>query len=218
MEYYILRYNGMLKGQSGECCKSKYTTDKACKDCGTGAELDGPLITLGLNKVKDDFFETYDGDFVISEDLHRKMIASGLVISALHDILDRNKKRLPFIHLNPTISFPKANFHDGLVIENQCTSCMQDGYFNNLVTRNSNSRMLSKVAPTGLSYHSLDYELLKLSDVFRSWEHMGNSNINVEGNKVLHYARPMLIVSQSFQDFVIHNEVRNIEFEKIEIC
>lgn len=51
-----------------------------------------------------------------------------------------------------------------------------------------------------LSYKNVSMNLLDNSDIFKTWEHIGYSNLKPHGNYLFGLARPMIIVSESVAD------------------
>lgn len=217
MSYFIFTYFGRNIGESGESCNSIYSFVDACAECGTGANLKSRLITkkIGTSKSKLDFFSTLDDDFIISNELNKKLIDSNLLIGNLKHIVDYKGNDLPFLHLNPELTFPKADKINGLITENQCSVCKRNGYFNEIIIGNLEKKIPSKVIPVQLEYSKIDKHLLNSSDIFNSWECMGLSNSKKERNKIIRYARPLLIVSERFKKVIEDNNIINIKFESI---
>lgn len=214
-EYFVLTYTGSSVGESGEPLGSVFDLTKACPNCGTGARVVGNLKVKNIATTKD-FFTTLDGDSIISQALKDCLQKSNILLGELYPVGDSRYKGLPFYHLNPTLYFPKSHSESkGLIIENQCHICHRDGYFNDVVIGDFVKEIKTEVKPLQLVYTSTEEGLLKESDVFYSWEHMGISNIKPVGVKVLRYARPLLIISKTVKDLLIKFKVKNVVFEQI---
>lgn len=220
MKYFILGYNNAPIGESGESCKSIYDLQDACAVCGTGAKLVGKLRTKALTKVTKDFFATLDTDYIISERLYEKLVSEKIKIGELANIIDYKNNDLPFYHLYTNIFFPVAARKGGLVIEDQCPFCKRNGYFNKVIIGNPQKKIPTQTFPVDLCYSLPDIEVLNISDFFFTWECMGLSNLVAQGNKVIRYARPLLIVSDKFKDILEKFKVKGVEFEPvvIDIC
>lgn len=216
MKYYILSSSSRPKGQSGESAGSKYSLDNACKNCGTGAQLIDSLHAKGLKNVKEDFFFTLDGDALITEKLYNLLKSEGLKLKDVSNVVDRKGASLPFYHLNPKPSFPKSlPESEGLKIENQCPVCKQNGYFNDAIIGDLNKEISTYVAPLNLHYKDVEKSFLQQSDIFHSWEHMGLSNLKAEGNKVIRYARPLLIVSEKVKKTFEEFKIKKLTFDEV---
>ena len=103
----------------------------------------------------------------------------------------------------------------GLKIEDQCDVCKHNGYFNEAIIGNIKLGIPTVVKPVELFYNNVDAGFLKQSEVFLSWEHMGKSNLVAHDKYVVRYARPLLIVSELFYNFLTSKGVKNFEVEKI---
>lgn len=216
MMFYIVNYNGSSKGQSGEnIASNKYDLSSACVRCGTGAKLIGSLYVKGINKVNLDFFETINGDVIISEKLYDFLILSKIKLPKLFKVKDKNENGLAFYYLNPDLSFPKSlPESDGLIIDDQCVLCKKDGYYNDVVIGDLEKGIDTFVKPINL-YFNYNQSLFSQSDVFNSWEHFGKSNLVNEGNLVIRYARPLLLCSEKFKNVISQFKVKNVEFEEL---
>jgi hypothetical protein len=215
MQFFILTYTGKPLGESGECCNTNYDFAKACKKCGTGARVLGNLRTKGLTKIAKDFFQTNDGDTIISAKFKEDILTSNIKIGELTKIVDYRGKELPYYHLTSEFMLPKVTDIKGLKIEDQCDVCKQNGYFNEAIIGNIKLGIPTVVKPVELFYNNVDADFLKQSDVFLSWEHMGKSNLVAHDKYVVGYARPLLIISEQVYNFLTSKRVRNIEVEKI---
>ncbi len=217
MEYYILNYTKSAIGESGESCKSNYTFENACEVCGTGAKLVGKLRTRGLAKVKKDFFSTLDDDFIISKKMYEEL-KDKLQLGNLKTVVDSKSNDLPFYHLNTDLHFPAGIKKDGLVIYEQCLACKRNGYFNKTIVGNSKMNIPTQVFPIGLYYPIIENKFLNSSDFFFTWESMGLSNRIAQGNNVIRYARPLLIISERFKTALVSYKIKGLDFEPIIIA
>ncbi len=217
MEYFVITYTGKPIGESGESCSTEYILDEACETCGTGAKLSGSLKTKKLNKTKKNFFQTVDGDYLISEELHIKLVEKGIKIGYLDKVVDFKNNQLTFYHLYTELSFPKTTNFSGLIIDSQCETCKRNGYFNDVIIGDLEKNIPTKIIPLELNYSDLNLDLKKQSDFFNSWEHMGLSNREAKGNLVVRYARPMLIVSERLKIVLEEERLENLKFDVIKI-
>lgn len=216
MNFYIIIYNGNLKGESGESCNSKYELKSACKECGTGAQLIDNLIAKEISNVKKDFFQTYDRDFLISEKLYLFLLKKEIKLDLMHRVVIKNGKETNYYHLTSNFFFPKASSKTtGLRIENQCLTCHRNGYYNDVIYNETSEGVKKTFPPIQLVYEDIKNYFLESSEIFNTWESIGSSNLKAEGIKVIRYARPMLIVSERIKKVFEEFGVKNAIFEKI---
>lgn len=217
MKYFILRYVGKPIGESGELCGTKYCFTSACPICGTNAQLEGRLHVRKLGNTRSDFLQTIDGDNLISEQLYILLISEGIGIGEIQKAIDHNGLELGYYHLYTSMFLPKAMKYDGLLIEDQCRSCKRNGYFNDAVIGDLESKTQTRIKPVKLYYRKEDVAVLEKTDIISSWEHMGLSNMTNEGNLVARYARPMLIVSDRLVTVLTKMKIDNIRYEAVNI-
>lgn len=215
MQFFILTYTGKPLGESGECCNTNYDLATACENCGTGARVLGSLHTKGLTKIAKDFFQTNDGDTIISAKFKEDMVISNIKIGQLTKVVDYRGKELPYYYLTSDFMLPKATDIKGLIIEGQCNVCKQNGYFNDVIIGNIKQGVPTVIKPVEFFYNNIDDNFLRQSDVFLSWEHMGKSNLVAHDKYVVRYARPLLIVSELLYNFLTSKGVKNIKVEPI---
>lgn len=212
MKYYILSYNQAPIGDSHDS-KLEYDFIDACNHCGTGAMLVGRLKLLGINKLKRDFFETYVGDYIISEKLFMYFKSKNLISGEFQKIIDSRNSELQYYHLYTNFILPPAIKKDGLVIENQCPVCKRNGFFNKLSKQNEKTI----VVPSGIVYSTNQINEMGNHHFFFTWECFGYSNLVAYGNNVIGFARPLLIVSEKFKNAMEDFKVKGAEFEPVVI-
>ncbi len=217
MNYFILTYVGKPVGESGENWGTEYIFNYACNKCGTGASVKKNLKSYKLENIAKEIFQTIDGDYIISKDLYILLKSKNIQVGNLKNVTSASGEILPFYHLFADHGLPKAAETKGLIKENQCVECRRNGYFNNIVMGDLDKRINTKVLPVRLTYNKLDIVLLGNEDILNSWEHMGLSEKEAEGNSVVRYARPLLIVSKGFKEILEECKLKNIEFESINI-
>nr|WP_320058447.1 hypothetical protein [uncultured Bacteroides sp.] len=215
MKYFVLDYNKVTIGESGEACKSSYDLSLACKKCGTGATLQRQLRTIKLGQVSKDFFATLDDDYIISERLYNYLKEEGIKLGKLNKIVNFKNIELPFYHLYSTLTLPPATKKDGLTVENQCSECKRNGYFNTAIFSLPDSNIPTKILPYDLHYQPSDMEIFNQIDFAFTWECMGLSNLKAHGNFVVRYARPLLVVSEKFKLTLEKLKIKGVEFEQI---
>jgi hypothetical protein len=217
MQLYILTYIGKPFGESGESCKTNYDLTSGCKNCGTGSKIESELHSKGLTKIAKDFFQTNDGDTIISTKLKEEMVRAHIKIGELAKVVEHRGQYLSYYNLTSDFMLPKATKIKGLIVEDQCYLCKQNGYFNDVIVGNIKKRISTVIKPVEIFYNNVDDKFLRQSDVFLSWEHMGKSNLVAHGKFVVRYARPLLIVSELFYDFLTSKGVTNIKVESINL-
>lgn len=217
MRFFILQYTGKPIGESGESCKSKYNFSYACKTCGTGARLEGRLHAKGIKKVNKDFFQTLDGDNIISENLYKDLIKKKINVGTLENLIDYRNRKLQFLNLHTELYFPKAVKNKGLIVENQCPDCNKNGFFNDIIVGDIEKKIATKISPLELTYINVSEGFLNQSDIFNTWEHMGLSNLKADGKFVVRFARPLLIVSEKFKALFENKKIKEIRFLEIKI-
>lgn len=210
MNYFILSYNRAPIGDSHDA-KLEFDFTTACKKCGTGAKLVGSLKLSGINKLTKDFFETYVGDYIISENLYNSLIRENIVLGNLKKVTDSNNTEQPYYHLSTNLILPPALKKDGLAVENQCSECKRNGFFYKL----SKSKDETIVFPTGIQYTSNQILVMEENDFYLTWECFGYSNLVACGNNVVGYARPLLIVSEKFKIALEKFKVKGLIYELI---
>ena len=215
MKHFILFYCKAPIGEGGELYRSIYDLSHACKKCGTGATLQGQLRTIRLGKVSKEFFETLDGDFIVSKSLYNYLKEEGLKLGELNRIVNFKNIELPFYHLYSTLTLPPARKKDGFTVENQCPECKRNGYFCTAIFSHPDSNRPTKILPYDLHYQPSDMEIFNQIDFAFTWECMGLSNLKAHGNFVVRYARPLLVVSEKFKLTLEKLKIKGVEFEQI---
>jgi len=205
-----------FKGDSGESYGSTYDLSNACKACGTGARLVGKLYTKGLKNVDGDYLYTLAGDNLVSKKLYEALVKNDAILNDVSIVLDSKNRDTSFFYLNPRFSFPKMlPCSEGLVISDQCPICKQNGFFNHVIAGSLEKGISTYVTPFKFYYSGIDNDFLDQSDIFHTWECMGLSNIKAEGNRVVRYARPLLIVSDKVKEVLEQFKIRKILFDEI---
>lgn len=212
MKYYILSYNQAPIGNSHDS-KLEFDFANACKECGTGALLIGRLKLSGINKLKRDFFETYIGDYIVSEELLNYLKNKNLISEDLKKIQNLKDSELEYYQLYTHVTLPPAIQKDGLVTENQCPVCKRNGFFYKLSKRNEKTIAI----PSGIVYSTYQINEIGNHHFFFTWECFGYSNLVANGNNVVGFARPLLIVSEKFKNAFEEFKVMGAEFEPIVI-
>ena len=217
-KFYLVINNGKFIGDSGEGLGTVYNMDNACKQCGTGYRLVGNLQVKGVN-TNNLFFDTIARDFIISESLYQALMASFIKVGNLLRVIDyKTNHELPFYYFKPEASFPKMlPESEGITTEGQCPLCKQNGFFDQGITIKNPAGEPEgiKWIPRKYKYSISDKNFLEQSDIFNTWEHFGYSNVVASGNRVVRYARPLLIVSENVKRVFESQVVKNSLFEEI---
>jgi hypothetical protein len=214
MKLYVLTFNGTQVGESGEVSYTNYSMERACKTCGTGAELDGNLPVKKINTTRL-FFDTLDSDYIISNELYNSLKLKDINIDKILNIIDyKTRQELPYRHLKSAYTFPKMRKDStGIKTSNQCQTCFRSGYYDKANIGTADPRV-----PRVYKYSYEDIEdLLPLSDFFNTWECFGVSNLVAEGNKVIRYARPSILVRENIKEVFEYSKVKNAVFEEVMI-
>jgi hypothetical protein len=217
MRHFIISYKKRPLGESGESCKSDYDLSKACVDCGTGAKLKGNLRVKGFSNIKKDFFETLDGDYIISTRLY-SLIKKDFNDFNLLQVIDSKNNPLDFYHFANNVTLPRFKKDStGFVIDRQCQTCKRNGYFTHAEIGNLEKNIPTVIHPYIFKYDKADFEKYKSELILNTWECFGLSNKIAKGKYVIRYARPLTIVSEKIKDIFDSEKLNDIEYELIEI-
>jgi len=217
MQFYIITYTDRPIGESGESCKSDYNLDHACPKCGTGAKLNGNLRVKGISNVRKDFFETLDGDYLISGQLYEKLkdLHPEFELSAVVDI---GNQELEYFHLYSHTILPRFNKKSsGFVIEDQCPHCLRNGYFNDAKIGDLDRGIPTEITPVKLCYEESNFEPLLGKNILQTWECLGLSNRRPHDRYAVRFARPWIIVSQDLKQIFERQGLSAIRYEEIKI-
>lgn len=215
MNYYLLLYGGALKGDSGEMVNAKYNMSKACPKCGTGAYIES-LLPIKSPDIKL-FYETFQGDLIISEKLYNELIHNNVKINLKPIIHYRSFSVLKYYHLMSSFVLPKMDSSSsGFEISRQCDLCQRNGYFDHLII-GGNENGTTKIVDKKYIYKNIDLKILNMTDIFSTWEHFGISWLNSKGTMKYYYARPRLIVSENIKNVFEDMKIKFAFFEKVEL-
>ncbi len=218
MGYFILTYINKSIGKSGENCGTNYDLPPACAVCGTFAQVTGNLKVKFPKIISKDLFQTIDGDYIISEMLYQQAEFKNINMEGLKKTMDDNGDILPYYHLRGIKSLPQAKLTKGLLIENQCSTCKRNGYFNELIMGKIENGRPTVVKPVKLTYNDQVFIDMQDYDILNTWEHMGLSNLVNNGNMKIRYARPLLVVSQKLKNFLEQYGLQDLIFEPLLSC
>ncbi len=217
MRHFIISYKKRPLGESGESCKSDYDLSKACVDCGTGAKLKGNLRVKGLSKIKKDFFETLDGDYIISSRLYNLIKEDSNDFNLLQ-VIDSKNNPLDFYHFTNNVTLPRFKKDStGFIIDRQCQTCKRNGYFTHAEIGDLEKNIPTVIHPYIFKYDKADFEKYKSELILNTWECFGLSNKIATGKYVIRYARALTIVSEKIKDIFDREKLNDIEYKLIEI-
>ena len=215
MRYFIISYKKQPLGESGESCKSDYIFSDACVDCGTGAILANNLKVKAFSNIKKDFFETLDGDFIISKKLYM-LIQAKFADFKLERVVGLNNKAIDYYHFSSHITLPKIKSDStGFVIEGQCQTCKRNGYFKDVEIGDLEKKTPTLIHPYIFKYNKHDIEKFKSNLILNTWECFGLSNKIATCKYIIRYARPLIIVSEKIKDIFESERLKDIEYEQI---
>jgi hypothetical protein len=215
MKYYLITYNRAPLGDSGEDCNSEYNFENACSICGTGAQLSSNLKAKGFAKSNKDFYETLNGDFIISKRLY-DLIKKDIPHFSLKPVVNIKNETLDFYHLDSFVILPEFNSEStGFIIDGQCNYCKRNGYFNHVIIGDFDKNIPTKIFPLILVYNKSDYDFDYNAPVLKTWECCGYSNKIASDKYRIGYARPWIIISEELKAIFNKELIKGIKYEEI---
>lgn len=213
INYFHIIYNAAPKGESSEGCGQSFDLTNACKICGTGAQFIGNTYTKGIEKIDHDFFETLDGDYIISHKLYTLLIGHYKIkLGDTLQTVNSRKKFIPFYHIKPFMKLPKANKLEGIEIDKgrRCNTCLRESYYNILIK----DPLGNKVGSTAFIYSTNIFKQISQGqhDILQSWEYFGESTLSVPATKKPLFARPALLISGKLRDAFEELKLKNIKY------
>jgi hypothetical protein len=195
------------RGYGGPKYGTKYDLSQACPRCGTGAIQLSPLhLNPAEIPASGSAFRTLDGEILFS--LYLGRILNSANISGLELRAARSHKtavELPWVQLIGKMKMPPMSpTSKGILRENPCPRCEQDGYFH------------SANMPIEIEYSSSEVTLDGLSDVVHTYEHFGNSVLR-EPFEDSHFAQPLLLIKPKVFKVLRKHKVRGLEFVPVNI-
>jgi hypothetical protein len=190
------------RGGAGGGSAGGFDTSAACATCGTGAVQSEPLVLKRADLPrKADIFETLAGDIVVSNRLRREFTDAGITGAELREVVV-GREAAGWFQLIPTRELPPMHRSTrGLKQERPCPQCDRDGYF------------MTASEPLEIRYdRSLDVD--SLPDFTSTWERFGNSRLDERG-RVVHVARPLVIIGQPVLDVLRRSDVANATFDQV---
>lgn len=173
---------------------TQYDMKRACSLCGTGAEIDGPLVLSGLKVPKRPVFANLDREIIIADSFVEILKNEG--INTFGNIVAKKDLReLPFKWLKCQCTLSPFDFSTtGFKIseKKQCEDCKRDGYFN------------IPHIPLLLRYKNVNEEILN-NDVLCTYECFGLSALR-EPFKDSVFASPKYIISDKLKNILEKNK------------
>jgi len=198
MRIFNLGYSEAEKGESGEAVGTKYDTSYGCIKCGTNTKYIGNTAVTGFGKIKKNFCVTLDSDKIISEQVYHSLTEDfDVATNGFVQVMNKKGILLPFYHLRPEGTLPKMEEGSTLAPQQkQCDHC-QRNWFAYSSRWNSSKKMFE---PPIRYVYKYDQTLWEATDMLKSWEHFGGSNLVEHGDYVIRFARPLIFVSEKFKN------------------
>lgn len=214
-ELYLFILRRAPHGEGGPRYGTKFDLNTACDTCGTGAKQIGPLLLKNTEIPKNkDIIETLDHELLVSLKL-KKLFEEKKVkgIQFKKALNYRDSKPLEYWQLEPQYTLPPLSQENrGIITENQCLKCKKDGFFDTVKEKQK------------YVYLSLHKSLLQKADIFNTLENFGNSNLiedppNPPGTfkprRIVHFAKPRIILNNKAKQLFEESKIKGIEFEKV---
>ncbi len=186
----------------GPSCGTKYSLEKACKFCGSGASPIGNRIVEGIPPKSGRIFFTDDHELIVDDRLGYALQDIG--IHTLVQVVDMQSNVLPFKELRPEATLPPfSKLTKGYELEDQCKHCMRDGFFN--IPRVELKLVYENIDPSFFKYN-----VLTTNELF------GTSCIREPFSESI-FAKPILIVSDKVVELLKSETIRTDSFDPIKI-
>lgn len=202
-KFYRLLVNSLcVEVDGGPLHGTYYNMDNACKQCGSGAEPEGPRYMSNIEKIKKRITTAGFGEVLIDVELAQKCIDNG--IKCLAPVLSaKSKERSSYMEIRgeavlPPFSTKTIGYE---ISKKQCSICKRDGYFDSL---EQNLKLI---------YENLGASILK-NDILITFERFGYSRLR-EPFKDSVFARPLYIVSDKLSDILQESAVKGVDFDPI---
>jgi hypothetical protein len=199
----VVRVRSAEKGMGGPTYGTEYSLAHACVSCGTGAEQTSALVLNQKDlKKTGDLFQTLDHELLVSTEVHKVLSDGGITGCELRPIrVWRHDHASPgwFQLISRTRLPPMAPTSKGVLRENACPTCGQDGYFHDTIN------------PLEIVYKAGEVNLDQLPDVMSTYEYFGNSRLTVPFSDS-HFARSMMLVKPRVYEALVAIKVRGLDF------
>jgi hypothetical protein len=194
--FRVLVRNEVSGAGATPCAGNKYSLKRACKFCGSGACLEGPLIVKKL-KTKEKVVFLSSGEILVDKEVGQFLIDFG--IKSLADVVAPLGRSFNFFQVRaekvlPPFS-PKTT---GFEKEKHCEQCQRDGYFELPKTQ------------LNLVYENVSDDFFSFN-ILATYEVFGFSNIR-DPFTDSRFAEPILIFSRELTEILQGKILSGVEF------
>ena len=212
---YVFILRRAPHGEGGPIYGTKFDLSAACDVCGTDAKQIGPLLLNSSEIPKNkEIIETLDHELLTSLKIKELFETKNIKGMKFFSVLNyQNNQPLEYWQIEPQFTLPPLSEESrGIITERQCPKCKRDGFFDTVKEKQN------------YIYKSLNKSFLQQADIFNTWEHFGNSNLVEDPplppgtfgpRRVLHFAKPRLIVSEKIKQLFEDLKIRGANFEEV---
>ena len=202
----VLEVSRAPKGLGGPASGTIFDFSTGCPRCGTGATQVSPL-RLRPSDVKKasktKIMETLSAEILVDEGVSHVLQQAQVSGLELREAVSPGGDPLGWYQLIPHKELPPfASDSQGILVENSCESCHQDGFFN------------SATEPPEIMYRGID--ISNQAEVARTWEHFGNSRL-VEPIEQSRLARPLILIKPRVARLFESAGVRGVNFIPVQV-
>ena len=202
----VLEVNRAPKGLGGPASGTIFDFSTGCPRCGTGATQVSPLRLLPTDvkkASKTKIMKTLSGEILVDESVSDVLQQAHVSGMELRESVSPGGDPLAWYQLIPRQELPRfAANSKGILVENSCERCRQDGFFN------------SATEPLEILYTGID--LSKQPDVVRTWEHFGNSRLTdpIERSRL---ARPLILIKPRVARLIESAGARGVDTTPVQL-
>ncbi len=200
--YYSLMPTRLVHVTGGPEAGTEYNLDVACKKCGSGALVVGPLLLPAFRQPKEPVFQTLTREVLVSSKVGSILREVG--VDCLQEVRNaRTRELVAYFELRPSVVLPPFSDRTvGIERENPCPVCKRDGFFG-----------IPYTALT-LVYQEKDRPSFSESKVMATFERFGNSVLREPFCDSV-FAAPRMIIDSDVYDALRDNGVLGVEFEPV---
>jgi hypothetical protein len=216
MKYYKILVNAAEKGLSSEYAGNTFDFTNACEKCFTGTVVKGKHILKEIRVAHAyPIFQTLNGDFFISSVLYNLLIDKGISIPYKQAVTPKGTI-LNHVQLFSEYTLPKALIPEGYVrYKDGCVYCERDRYSRGAWLSTIHKARQTVIKDICFIYPSEIRELLVKSDVFLTYECVGNSVIRDGVIKAL--PKPGIIISDRIKDAFTEFGIKNVSYWELQL-
>lgn len=196
-----LQINKAPFGDGGPTYETEYNLSVGCSKCGTGAKQISPLI-INNNEIRRQkmICQSYFSDKLLSNDIFSVLKSENVTGAEFRQVVDKKGKPLPWYQILPQIYLPLMHkTTTGIITENQCALCTQDGYFHDSDQTENIIYDRSLVNPDDLP------------DLCASWECFGISHLpSPDPMTEFGIAQPLLYIKPRVFEILLRLKVSRI--------